>query len=316
MYQAQWAGILLLYSSLSVSSLHAEEPITAITWPETISDEMRLGKKLFHDALLSVDRKTSCASCHQFDHGGAATEPLSYGSSGQPLPYNTPSVFNLAFNHRLGWTGKLTNLEQQMHALVRKKSAMGLGWNSIISRLQQDQAYQQLFTQVYGAEPTPENVVKAIAAYQRALTTPSSFDAYLSGREEALSEDAKEGYRLFKNYGCISCHQGRNVGGNLFQPFGALISPFNENNPPKQTDFGRFNHTLKEYDRYVFRVPSLRNVAETAPYFHDGSEPSLLTAIKTIALYQLGRKISEQDAKKIMLFLQSLSGEPHPELMP
>jgi len=181
--------------------------------------------------------------------------------------------------------------------------------------LQNDNYYKQSFIDLYPTGITSENVQDAIATYERTLLTPNSpFDLYLKGDNNAIDDKTKEGYKLFKSYGCSSCHQGVLLGGNMYQKIGVFKS-YNRFNQGKKIDFGRYEITKKEEDKFYFKVPSLRNIELTAPYFHDGSEADLLQVIKIMAEYQLGQIMPEEDAQKILSFLYSLTGlQPAPLL--
>lgn len=305
------AGLLAV--SVLSSHTHAREPVSPVVWPSEITAKMRLGKQLFFDDRLSADDKGSCHSCHRFDHGGAAPEARSLMSNGQPQSFNSPSIFNVIHNHRQGWRGNHRTLEDHLKQLLDQGDEMGLAWPKLMIKLQQTE-YPQAFNQLYPDGLNQKNLIDALVEFEKGLTTPSPFDAYLAGDREAVDTEVLKGYHRFKYYGCISCHQGRNFGGNLFQRLGVIEPYFDEQNPPQQGDQGRFSLTALESDRFVFRVPSLRNVANTAPYLHNGSIASLEQTISTIAWHQLGRKLSEDDIYYLSRFLESLSGEPHPEL--
>ena len=309
--------IWILALQLFVAGIgYAREPVSAVHYPVKITPEMLLGKKLFFDPLLSENRQTSCASCHLFSHGGSyplAKTPMHNGSKSR---YNSPSVFNLSQNYPLGWEGQLISMQEQMHNLVTKQAKMGLSWDNIENRLRQQADYDARFSRLYPEGITRETITRALVTYQLALTTPSPFDAYLQGDESAISEDAILGYELFKRYGCVSCHQGQKIGGNLLQKIGVIEPYAYDPDDSSQASLGRYNTTENEADIQVFRVPSLRNVADTPPYFHDGSVSTLEDVITLMARHQLGREIPETDISLIVAFLQSLSGSPHPTLMP
>jgi cytochrome c peroxidase len=187
---------------------------------------------------------------------------------------------------------------------------MNMEWRELMARIGADSRYRSMFKAAYREGPTPSNLVNAIAVFERSLVTPDCrFDDYLRGKREALSAPEKEGYRLFKAFGCVSCHQGVNIGGNLYQKFGV----FKEMLPRKHhsDDPGRFRITRAPRDEHVFRVPSLRNVAITGPYFHDGREPVLEKAVDTMAKAQLGRNLTEDEISKIVGFLKTLTGKYH-----
>jgi cytochrome c peroxidase len=226
---------------------------------------------------------------------------------------NAPTIYNAAFNPDLTWSGKFETIEAFTQAVIQNATAMGIQWQVLIPKLQKISAYGTAFAQIYPDSVTIANVVDALATYQRSLYTPNSrFDQYLRGNQTALNPTEKTGYQLFKDYGCVSCHQGMNVGGNLYQKFGMMGDYFAKRGKIRPADLGRFNVTQNPADRFVFRVPSLRNVALTAPYFHDGSALNLTEAITVMANYQLGRPLSKEDTAAIAQFLQTLTGE-HPE---
>ena len=288
-----------------------KEPVTPVYWPDNISQEMLLGKQLFFDPELSARRDISCANCHDFSHGGSTPVPRPVNSQGEQTRYNSPSVFNLNSHYLLGWEGQFTDMQAQLNDLIGIKQEMGLDWPTLLSRLDTSPVYPQAFRKVYPDGISRNNIIRAISAFQMALTTPSPFDAYLQGDKQAISNAARQGYSLFKRYGCSACHQGQAIGANLLQKIG-VIKPYAQS----AGDAGRFNTTGKHNDLQVYRVPSLRNVAETAPYFHNGSVSNLETAVITMGWHQLGRHIPGNDVQLIIAFLQSLSGTPHPELLP
>lgn len=301
------------YSALAFS--HPQESITTIEWPDVITDEMLLGKRLFSDKILSAENSSACVTCHQFEHGGSSPESHPVMTTGYPTKYNSPSIFNLNTNYRLGWVANLQSAGHQLNGLVEGQKVMGLSWAQIVQRLNSHTEYKKMFQKVYASAANPENITQAITRYEHALTTPSPFDRYLAGDQSAVSEDAIKGYDLFKRYGCISCHQGRNVGGNLLQKLG-VIEPYKKKGELKEADLGRYNKTKNVNDMQVFRVPPLRNVANTGPYLHDGSIDSLRAVIILMAKHQLGRTMTDSDVSLIEAFLHSLTGSPHPELIP
>jgi cytochrome c peroxidase len=209
------------------------------------------------------------------------------------------------------WNGRAASLEEQIDIPVKGKSGMGSNWPEIISKLSQDQDYLRIFSALYPDGLQSRNIKDAIATFERSLATPSRFDRHLKGDANAISADEKKGYALFKSYGCIACHQGTNVGGNMFQRFGVMGNYFEDRGGITKADYGRYNITGREEDRFVFRVPSLRNVALTPPYFHDGSAKTLEAAIGVMAQYQLGAILPDQDRDLIIKFLQSLTGESY-----
>lgn len=268
-----------------------------------------LGRRLFEDKRLSVDDTVSCSSCHDLAHGGADGRRCSVGVGGRVGAVNAPTVFNASLNFALFWDGRAKTLEEQIDGPVTNPLEMNSKWDDIVAKLRRDPDYVRAFRDAFGAEASPTNAKVAIASFERTLLTPDSpFDRWLKGEEAALTEDQKEGYVTFKSVGCIACHQGANVGGNMFQRFGVLGDYFKDRGNLAQADNGRFNVTHNDADRFVFRVPSLRNVEYTAPYFHDGSAPTLGRAVQVMAKYQLGRSLSDRQLAVIEAFLKSLSG--------
>lgn len=291
----------------------AGEPIQPIPLDLELDEQkVALGNQLFHDTQLSSNGTVSCATCHALDQGGTDRLPISQGMGGSLTGLNAPTVFNSGFHSRLNWDGRAKTLEEQANGPIAAVGEMGgMSWPAVVDRLRQSDEYAVLFRDIYTDGVTPDNVRDAIATFQRSLYTPNApFDQYLRGNEEAISAEAKQGYDLFKSYGCVSCHQGMVVGGNMFQTLGIFGNYFADRGTPiLKADLGRFNITGNELDRHVFKVPSLRNIALTAPYFHDGSAETLDQAIKMMGKYQLGVDIPQQDVDQIMTFLRSLTGE-------
>jgi cytochrome c peroxidase len=187
---------------------------------------------------------------------------------------------------------------------------MNTSWEELLPKLRADQTYREAFLAVYASGPEPAYVLNALATFERSLLTPDArFDRYLRGDQDALGADESRGYELFKAYGCVACHQGVNIGGNLFQKFGIFYDVFAEEDPVTEADVGRLAITGKEADRHVFRVPSLRNVAITAPYFHDGRAASLEEAVEAMARSQLGRSLTGEEIDLIVAFLRTLTGQ-------
>jgi cytochrome c peroxidase len=272
------------------------------------ADLSALGERLFHDARLSKDMSISCASCHLLDGNGADVLPVSLGVGGQLGNVNTPTVFNSTFNFRQFWDGRAASLEDQVDGPVRNEIEMGNTWDVVIRRLSQDTSYRVSFSRLFSDDITARNIQTAIASFERTLITPSSaFDRYLMGDISALSALEVKGLETFEEMGCASCHQGINVGGNLYQYIGLMDNYFEDRGNIQPADYGLYNLTGLEEDRFKFKVPSLRNVAVTAPYFHDGHVSTLEDAIAKMAYYQLGIDISLEDMTAIVAFLNSLS---------
>jgi cytochrome c peroxidase len=289
------------------------EPIAPIPVAAALdADKVRLGERLFRDVRLSQDEKFACASCHGLDRGGDDGRPRSIGGDGRSLDFNTPTVFNAALSFRLNWRGNFRTLEEQAEAVLLDPRLMGTSWETLIAKLQADQTYKDQFASAYGQPPARPLVLDALATFERSLLTPRApFDRWLAGERDAIGPEEKRGYELFKSHGCVACHQGVNVGGNLFQRFGVFDDPL-VTGPPTRADLGRFALTGKAEDRSVFRVPSLRNVARTAPYFHDGRAATLEDAVEEMARIQLGRVLAPQEIGLIVRFLSTLNGEYPP----
>jgi cytochrome c peroxidase len=266
-----------------------------------------LGERLFADPTLSRDGTLACLTCHPLDHGGTDNRARSRTMGGMTA-VNTPTVFNVGFSFRYNWNGAFDSLEKALDAPF--KNAMGTTIGEVVAKLSARADYRDPFRKIYADGLTEGNLRDALATYERSLYTPNArFDRWLRGDEGALTADEKEGYALFKSYGCASCHQGANVGGNMFQKLGVMTDYFAERGGESKADQGRYNSTNADKDRHVFRVPSLRNVARTAPYFHDGSAETLDQAIRVMARYQLGRPLDQAQIDRIAAFLRTLTGE-------
>jgi cytochrome c peroxidase len=289
----------------------SEEPISPVQ-ENTPSDRKKvaLGESLFHDVRLSHGDVVSCASCHGLDQGGDDGQARTRAANGRLLDFNAPTVFNVALNFRFNWRGNFRSLETQNEAALLDPSLMNTTWPELLAKLSTNSTYSGHFFAVYGKLPNRQNVLDALAAFQRSLVTPNApFDRYLKGDRQAMKAEEKRGYELFKNYGCMACHQGINVGGNLFQKFGIFADPFAGQASISKADLGRMTVTGRGADRHVFRVPSLRNVMLTAPYFHDGRTTSLSDAVRIMARNQLGRELGARDVADIVAFLATLTGE-------
>jgi cytochrome c peroxidase len=268
-----------------------------------------LGRKLFHDPLLSADGTISCASCHDLNQGGADGRRVSIGIGGAQGERNAPTVLNSSLNFTQFWDGREKTLEDQVGGPLANPIEMGSNWPDVLGKLRAVPEYVHEFAAVYPAGISVDSVKNAIATFERALVTPDSrFDRYLRGDREAINADELRGYELFKEVGCITCHQGANVGGNLFQRFGIASNFFADRGGMRTSDLGRFNLTGKESDRFKFKVPTLRNITMTGPYLHDGSAATLEQAIRIMAQYQLGMSLAEQDVASIAAFLSTLEG--------
>ncbi len=281
-------------------------PIPLDTNPDR--ERIELGKLLFNDRRLSADNTIACSNCHDLRNGGDDGRPISTGIAGRPGLTNAPTVLNSRFNYTLFWDGRADSYAEQISATLGNPNEMDTSLTEVRNKLATDDQLAALFDEIYPGGMTEENIADALAAYLSALNTPASpFDRYLSGDARAIEPEALNGYRQFQQLGCISCHQGRNIGGNLYQRFGVMGDYFSDRGDVSAADYGRYNVTGRESDRFRFRVPSLRNVADTAPYFHDGSVATLPEAVAVMLRYQLGRPAEPEQISEIVAFLESLS---------
>lgn len=271
--------------------------------------KLALGEKLFRDPRLS-GKGISCNSCHPLDGAGMDGRSRSLNLEGGQDVMNTPSIFNVGFYPYLQWRADQPDLEAQLDAVLTNPRHMGSTWEAVVRSLMADADYVRDFEEIYATAPDAATIRDALATFERSLITPDSdFDRWLRGDREALTERQIEGYRLFQDYGCASCHQGINLGGNLVARYGVFGSPY-KHRPHPLNDFDRGVASLsgRSDDRFMFRVPGLRNVAVTAPYFHDGSIATLDAAIEHMGRVQLGLDIPRQDRAALEAFLESLTG--------
>lgn len=268
-----------------------QEPITRVVPPPPADPrKLALGERLFADPRLSDDGSRACTSCHDIRTNGATANRLDKAINGSELPLNTSTVFNAALSFRLGWEGKFRTLEAQAESTLENEQAMGKSIDEVLGKLSADPKTRRRFNKAYGHPPDRASLLDAIATYERSLVTPGSrFDSWLAGDAAALSDEELKGYQLFKSLGCIACHQGVNIGGNLFERHGIF-------------------HPLASPKPEILRVPSLRNVATTPPYFHDGSAPTLREAVRKMARAQLDQRLSGEETEAIVAFLNTLTG--------
>jgi cytochrome c peroxidase len=280
--------------------------------PRLSAAKVALGRALFRDVRLSRDNTISCASCHDLSTFGHDRRRFSTGVDGAVGSVNAPTVFNASLNFVQFWDGRAASLEEQAAGPVHNPLEMATDWPTVIGKLQADETFRRDFQRVYPDGITGVNLADAIATFERTLLTEDApFDRYLRGDPQAIDARAKLGYRRFRELGCASCHQGVNIGGNMFQRFGIMADYFGDRarqSPAVAADLGRFNVTGQEVDRHVFKVPSLRNVVETAPYFHDGSAATLDVAVAVMGRYQLGRELSRDEIDSLLAFLKTLTG--------
>jgi cytochrome c peroxidase len=313
-----WAGWLFLSpdkvdlpQAKSYISPATDQPITPI--PDALDLDARkvaLGRRLFHDKRLSHDDTISCASCHDLNLAGGDALAVAVGVRQQMGTVNSPTVLNSAFNFSQFWDGRAGTLEEQAEGPVHNPIEMGTNWDEVIKKLSRDADYVRDFKTLWPEGIKPAHIQSAIAEFERSLITPdSAFDRYLKGDLQSLTGDARKGWDLFRNLGCIACHQGVNMGGNMYANLGVMGDYFvDRGKPVLKSDMGRFNVTGREADRHMFKVPTLRNVARTGPYFHDGSIDSLEDAVNAMARYQLGVELGVSDRVALVAFLHALNG--------
>jgi cytochrome c peroxidase len=267
------------------------EPITPIPQPPIANPlSLALGERLFGDRRLSHDGTLACSSCHNLQTNGADDSHRVTARDGSRLPFTVLTVFNAALSFRLNWEGNFRTLEAQAQSSLENPANMATSVDEVVGNLKADPAMVRQFGKAYGRAPDATSMLDAIAIYKRSLLTPGSwFDRWLEGDTTALTAEEQNGYRLFKSFSCISCHQGVGVGGNLSERHGIF-------------------HPLAAPQPEILRVPSLRNVAAMAPYFHDGSAPTLHDAVRQMALAQLDRLLSDDQIAAIVAFLNTLTG--------
>ncbi len=274
-----------------------ENPFT----PEKID----LGRMLYYETRMSINNKLSCNSCHDLARYGVDNEPTSPGHEGKRGNRNSPTVYNAALHVSQFWDGRAEDVEEQAKGPVLNPVEMGMpDADYVVKVLRGIDGYAPLFEAAFPADDDPidyDNVARAIGAFERKLMTPSRFDDFLGGQLDALSDAEVAGLETFLDTGCTSCHMGAPVGGLIYQKLGLIHSY-------ESADLGRYEVTQNEADKAVFKVPSLRNIEKTGPYFHDGSVGTLAEAVDLMAWHQLGRKLSDDDVQSIVTFLGSLTG--------
>lgn len=311
---------LLLFVKLSGADTAIalkNEPILPIPFVIALDQKkIALGERLFNDPRLSHSNQMPCAQCHQLAQGGDDGLPRSITNTGEPDTINSPTIFNSGFNFRQTWRGAFKTLEAQAEGDLKNAMHGATNWQELLPKLSRDKDYVKTFNNIYPQGIVRETVLDAIATYDKSLITPNSrFDQYLRGNDNALSYYEMYGYRLFKYYGCIACHQGINAGGNVFQKFGLFDNYFEHRGNITKADYGLMNVTGNEKDKFVFKVPSLRNIAVTGPYLHDGSIDELKDVISIMARFQLGVDIPDEHISNIEKFLHTLTGEYKGQLL-
>jgi len=291
---------IFLYSTLLFSSNITPIPLHV----EYDENKARLGKKLFFDPILSKDKTVACASCHILPGNGADVVAYSFGVDATEGIINSPTVLNSYFNFVQFWNGRSKDLKSQALEPIINPIEMADTIPNVLKKLKES-SYKKEFKKIYKDGVNKENLADVIAEFEKALFTPNSrFDKYLKGDEKAINEQEKRGYELFQDLGCISCHNGVNVGGNSYHKIG-LFSPYKQD----KNLLGRYEITKRERDKYMYKVPSLRNIELTPPYFHDGGAVTLREAIEYMQALQLGIKPNIKNTKDIEAFLKTLTGQ-------
>ena len=302
-------------------ALFGQLPTTAATAEYQLSSEkIALGKKLYFDNRLSKDNTISCNSCHNLNNG-SGVDNLSFSPGNNKGSFggrNAPTTLNAALQIAQFWDGRAKDVEEQAGGPILNSVEMAMpSKTAVIKRLSAIKEYNHLFKTAFPNAKTAltyRNIEVAIGAFERTLLTPSKLDDFISGNKTALNDKEKKGLATFISIGCVSCHMGNDIGGNSYQKFG-VFSDYWKLTKSKKIDKGRFDVTKNESDKYVFKVPSLRNVAKTYPYFHDGSVKKLEDAVKIMAKLQLNKELTPKETANIVAFLNTLSGELSPQIL-
>ncbi len=326
-------GVLAIFSSCSNDEEHQAKENTKVPSIETsqyISDfeqlpkalenikdkqtkeKIELGHHLFFDNQLSLTGNNSCNSCHNLTTYGVDNKATSTGDAGKKGGRNSPTVLNASLHVSQFWDGRAKDVEEQAGMPILNPIEMAIPSEQfLIDRLNKIPFYVDKFSLAFPNSDNPityQNLKNAIGAFERQLLTSSRFDDFLAGNKNALNEKEKEGFVAFNTVGCVSCHSGVAIGGNMLMKFG-IFEDYAPLTKSKKIDFGKFENTGKETDKFIFKVPSLRNVAKTFPYFHDGSVEKLEDAVQIMAKTQLGKNLSDEEVENIVAFLSSLTGE-------
>ncbi|MDZ7857239.1 cytochrome-c peroxidase [Sphaerotilus sp.] len=309
-------GLAAVASLLTMGAVVAQnqEPIQPIVPPQQVNlGQVELGKKLFFDPRLSKSGFISCNSCHNLSMGGTDNIRTSIGDKWQQGPINAPTVLNSSLNLAQFWDGRAADLKAQAGGPIANPGEMAFSHTLAIGILESIPAYTREFKQVFGKDKIDiDQVTQAIAEFEKTLVTPNSrFDQWLLGKKDALSANELAGYQLFKSSGCVACHNGPAVGGNSFQKMG-VVAPYKASSPAE----GRSAVTGKDADRFNFKVPTLRNVEMTYPYFHDGAADTLTQAVDVMGRLQLGKTFTKDENAKIVAFLKTLTGEQPSFMLP
>ena len=290
---------LVIFKALPPVMDSAANPIT--------EEKVVLGRMLYYDPRLSKGQDVSCNSCHELSKYGVDNQPVSDGDKGQKGTRNSPTVYNAAGHFVQFWDGRAPTVEEQAKGPILNPVEMAMpDQKKVLAVLNSMPEYVAAFQKAFPGEKHPvtfDNLARAIGVFERKLVTVSRWDKFLGGDQAALSDEEKTGLNKFLDAGCQNCHNGVYVGGSMFQKLG-LAKPWDNTNDP-----GRFAVTKQEADRMVFKVPTLRNVEKTAPYFHDGSITTLEDAVRQMADHQLARTLSKEEADSIVTFLKAMTGE-------
>ncbi|MCG8428213.1 MAG: cytochrome-c peroxidase [Chromatiales bacterium] len=301
-------GMCLTASAMAAEPISPIEPVKNINLAQA-----ELGKKLYFDPRLSKSGFISCNSCHNLSMGGTDNLKTSIGDKWQQGPINAPTVLNSSLNVAQFWDGRAADLKEQAGGPIANPGEMAFTHTLAVEVLTSIPGYVNEFKLVFGTDTINiDQVTQAIAEFEKTLVTPNSrFDQWLMGNKDAITANELAGYELFKSSGCVACHNGSAVGGNSFQKMG-VIEPYNAKSPAE----GLSAVTGKDADRFMFKVPTLRNVEMTYPYFHDGEAETLTEAVDVMGRLQLGKKFTDKENAQIVAFMKTLTGDQPSFLMP
>ena len=306
------------YTSPTVAEEFAGEQVQPLPLRiDTDSEKFDLGYLLYHDTRLSGDNTISCATCHGLNTGGVDRLQFSKGIRGQLGGDNAPTVYNSALNFAQFWDGRAADLQEQAAGPPLNPIEMGsASFDDICAVLSQDKAFEELFRKVYPDGLSEANITDAIAEFEKTLLTPSRFDKYLRGDQNALTAEEISGYDVFKKNKCATCHVGMNIGGQSYEYFGIKANYFDfRGTGLTEGDDGRFAVTGNESDRHKFKTPTLRNVLLTYPYMHDGAVQTIEEAVQIMGEYQIGKKLTDREIDQMVAFLKTLTGEYNGKLL-
>ncbi|RZQ55908.1 cytochrome C biogenesis protein CcsA [Pseudidiomarina tainanensis] len=303
---------VIVFSTICLTATHAQaevrnEPIKVIEpYVSESPEKVELGKQLFFDPRLSMSGIISCNTCHNLSYSGTDNLKTSIGHKWQAGPVNSPTVFNSSLQIAQFWDGRALDLKEQAAGPIAANVEMAMPHTLAVDVIQSIPGYRSQVEAVYGTnQVTLDHITDAIAEFEKTLVTPNApFDRWLQGDDNAITEQQLAGYQLFKQAGCVACHYGEALGGKSFMKMG-LVQPYESDSPSQ----GRYDVTGKEIDRFMFKVPTLRNVAITYPYFHDGAANTLEEATQIMGQLQLGRNFTKDELANLVAFMESLTGE-------